>query len=95
MCPHVVAVSAGHPRSVWRFLVIADEYPITRLRVEREVGSPGSMANPGLNDEISADACRVVPQVVSDRVHDFSLLMNAQIGKWGCRAAHGNEIGRA
>jgi len=53
LCPHVVAVSAGHPRPVWRFLVVADEHPITRLRVERGVGSPRSMATVG-DEELSA-----------------------------------------
>ena len=71
--PHVVGVATRDTRPAWRFLVVSDEHPVSGFRIERPVRRTGTVADPGLDDQISTDARCVVPQVVQGRVHVVSL----------------------
>jgi len=72
--PDLVGVSPGDPSANRWFLVVAHGDPVTRLRVEVRSRCAGAVADPRLDDKISANRRGALPQVVWRDAHSSTLL---------------------
>lgn len=59
-----ITVAAKNSGAQGRLLVIADDYELARLWIERRVGGARSVPDPALDHHVGADAAGVVPELV-------------------------------
>ena len=67
--PDLVSVATGDSSANRWLFVVTDGDPVARLRIECLIGQSRAVADPGLDHEVRANRCGVVPQVVSVAVH--------------------------